>query len=223
MTEQGSLEFAALEEEVGTDSTAVLPLLRETVARFPNSTAARFVLARHLLREDQEEGVQLMESAMTEDRTASLAGSELLRNYFGQRRDHVNAKIWHDRYVDEAIRLQKGEKKRRTLLLSDRYEPHGLDAETVAKLSVQLKVVKGIKRAYLVRKVDSGFPGPPLYVLGVKCTGFFQLHSKKRATRVVKEITEKVVFPGETIVINVDANLYKFARKMRRVKRSKLV
>ena len=38
LTEQESLEFAALEEEVGTDSTVVLPLLRETVARFPSST-----------------------------------------------------------------------------------------------------------------------------------------------------------------------------------------
>ena len=98
-----------------------------------------------------------------------------------------------------------------------------MDAETVAKLSAQLKVVKGIKRAYLVRKADPGFPGPPLYVLGVKCSGFFQLHSKNRATRLAKEITEKVVFPGETFILNVDANLYKFARKMRRVKHSRLV
>ena len=74
LTEQESLEFVALEEEVGTDSTVVLPLLRETVARFPRSTAARFALARHLLREDREEGVQLMVSVMTEDPTALRAG-----------------------------------------------------------------------------------------------------------------------------------------------------
>lgn len=57
----------------------------------------------------------------------------------------------------------------------------------------------------------------------VKSTGFFQLHSRKRAARVVKDITDNVVFPGETMILNVDANLYKFARKMRHVTRSKLM
>ena len=164
-----------------------------------------------------------MEDALKDDPTALLAASELLRNYFGQRGDHASAKIWHDRYVDEAVRIQRVQKERQRLLLSDRYAPHELDAGTAAELTLQLKAEKGIKRAYLVRKVDPRFPDKPLYVLGVKSTGFFQLHSQKRAARAVKDITEKVVFPGETIILSVDANLYKFARKMRRVKRSKLV
>lgn len=212
-----------LVEEVGAGTPATLPLLRETVAQFPSSTAARFALARYLLREDQEEGVPIMEGALRDDPSALLPGSELLRNYFGQRGDHASAKIWHDRYVNEAIRQQRAQNERQRLLLSDKYAPHELDAETTAKLTLQLRAVKGIKRAYLVRKVDPRTPDKPLYVLGVKSTGFFQLHSQKRAARVVKDITEVIVFPGETMILNVDANLYKFARKMRRVKRAKLV
>ena len=217
------MELATLVEEVGAGTPATLPLLRETVAQFPSSTAARFALARHLLREDQEEGVPIMEGALREDPSALLAGSELLRNYFGQRGDYASAKSWHDRYVNEAIRHQRAQNERQRLLLSDKYAPHDLDAETAARLTLQLRAVKGIKRAYLVRKVDPRIPEKPLYVLGVKSTGFFQLHSQKRAARVVKDITEVIVFPGETIILNVDANLYKFARKMRRVKRSKLL
>jgi len=223
MSEEASVEMAALEEEVGAGSDAALPLLRETVARFPNAAAARFALARHLLREGEEEGVQMMEGLLKDDPTALFAGSELLRDYFGERGDHAGAKLWRDRYVDEGIRLQRARKERQRLLLSDRYAPHELDAATVAKLALQLRAVKGVKRVYLVRKIDPHFPAQPLYVLGVKSTGFFQLHSQKRAARVVKEVSESLVFPGETIILNVDANLYKFARKMRRVKRSKLV
>jgi Zn-dependent protease with chaperone function len=223
LDEPGSLEFATLVEEVGAGGKEALPLLRAVAARFPDSKAAQFALARSLLSGGEEEGVSLMDGVITADPTALLAGSALLRHYFGQRGDHANGKIWHDRYVDEAIRLQNGQKIRRTLLLSDRYEPHGLDAEAVAKLTLQLKAIKGVKRAYLVRKIDSRFPNPPLYVLGVRCTGFFQLHRQSGAARILKEITEKVAFPGETNILSVDANLYKFARKMRRVKRSKLV
>jgi|SRR5271165_257058 len=223
LSEQGSVEFAILEEEVGAGSTAALPLLREAVAQFPASGIARFALARHLLREGQAEGVEIMESLLRDDPTALLAASELLRNYFAQQGDHTRAKSWHDRYVDEAIRTQGAQKERQRLLLSDRYAPHELDAGTAAELTLRLKAVKGIKRAYLVRKVDPRFPDKPLYVLGVKSTGFFQLHSQKRAAQAVKDIGEKVVFPGETLILNVDGNLYRFERKMRRVKRSKLI
>ena len=223
LSEQASVELATLAEEVGSDSATALPLLRETAAQFPRSVVARFALARHLLNSGQAEGVQIMESALKDDPAALLAASELLRNYFRGRADHASAKIWHDRYVDEAIRLQRSQKERQRLLLSDRFAPHELDAAALEKLTQQLKKVAGIKRAYLVRKIDPRLPGKPLYVLGIKSTGFFQLHSHKRAARVVKDITDTVVFPGETMILNVDANLYKFARKMRRVKRSKLL
>lgn len=223
LSEQASVELATLAEEVGVDSATALPLLRETAAQFPKSVVARFALARHLLNDGQEEGVQVMEGALRDDPAALLAASELLRNYFRGRGDHASAKIWQDRHVDEALRLQRSRKERQRLLLSDRFAPHELDAAALAKLTQQLKGVKGIKRAYLVRKIDPNLPDRPLYVLGVKSTGFFQLHSRKRAARVVKDITDNVVFPGETMILNVDAALYKFARKMRRVKRSKLL
>jgi hypothetical protein len=57
----------------------------------------------------------------------------------------------------------------------------------------------------------------------VKSTGFFQLHSTKHATSVLEAIRQGVIFPGETIMFNVDGDMYKFARKMRRVKRARLI
>jgi Zn-dependent protease with chaperone function len=223
LNEAGSLEFASLEEEVGAGGIAALPLLREIVGRFPTSTAARFALARNLLCQGQGEGVSLIESVLAQDPNALLAASELLRNFYREQGDQVTAKVWQDRHVDEAMRVQRIQQGRRRLLLSDPYAPHELNADSVAKVTLQLKGVTGLRRAYLVRKMDPRFPNPPLYVLGVKSTGFLQLHSRRRADRVLKEVTENVVFPGETLIINVDANMYKFARKMRRVKRAKLI
>jgi Zn-dependent protease with chaperone function len=222
-SEQQLVELSTLEEEVGSGPAAALPLLRRAVARFPGSTKARFALARNLLREGEQEGVQMMEGALRDAPSLSLAGAELLRNYFVRRGDQANSKIWRDRCVDEAVRLNSAQRERRRLLLSDRYEPHELDAEAVGSLTRRLQGLKGIRRAYLVRKIDTSFPDKPLFVLGVKSTGFFQLHSQKRAAGVIKAITEQVVFPGETIILSVDANLYKFARKMRRVKGAKLI
>ena len=223
LDEDVSLEMAALEEEVGAGTTAALTLLRDAVARFPNSKLARFSLARNLLREGQEEGVALVVAVIAEDSTALLAGSDLLRNYFRGQGDHANGKLWDDRYVDEAARLQNAQIEREQIRLSDRFVPHELDSQVVAKLTAEFKSIRGIKRAYLVRKVDPRLPNEALYVLGVKSTGFLQLHSRKRAQQVIAAIQKDIIFPGPTLIINVDANMYKFARKMRRVKRAKLV
>jgi Peptidase family M48 len=223
LDEPKSLELAALEEEVGAGAGTALTSLRETVARFPASTAARFALARNLLLDGNEEGTSTMTAVIAEEPSAVLAGSELLRDYFERRGDQAGAKLWRDRHVDDAIRLHRAEKGRGRLLLSDRYAPHELDAQTLAKLTAQLRSFKQVRRAYLVRKVDASFPAVPLYVLGIKSTAFFQLYSQKRVTRVLKQVTENVVFPGETMIISVDGNLYRFARKMRRIGHAKLV
>ena len=45
LNEGGSLEMATLEEEVGAGAAAALPLLRDAVARFPDSRLARYSLA----------------------------------------------------------------------------------------------------------------------------------------------------------------------------------
>jgi len=164
-----------------------------------------------------------MEGVIAEDPAFYLAGSELLRDYFGRRGDRVAGHKWHDRYVDKALRLQRAQQERRQVFLTDRFAPHELDPQVLTKLISQVRGIRGIKRAYLVRKVDAKSATPPLYLLGVKSTGFFQFHSRKRAAKVIEAIRETVIFPGETLIINVDANMYKFARKMRRVKRAKLV
>ena len=223
LNEEASLEMAALEEEVGGGAAASLALLRDAVARFPDSRLARFSVARNLLREGQEEGVALIEAVIAEDPTALLAGSELLRDYFRQRGDHANGKRWHDRYAQEAVRLQGAQIERKQIRLTDRFAPHELDSQVVVKLTAKLKEIKGIKRAYLVRKIDPRFQSEPLYVLGVKSTGLIQLHSRTRAQRVIAAIQKNITFPRTTMIINVDGNMYKFARKMRRVKRAKLV
>jgi Zn-dependent protease with chaperone function len=223
LAEQDAVEFAGLVEEVGDGPEAALPLLRDALARYPGSAAAGFRLARVLLRQGQEEGVAVMERALRDQPSAALAGAELLRDYFGQKGDQVNRKRWQDRLVDETIRLRRGAAERRTMRLSDRYVHHGLDAQTVATLARQLKSIAGLRRAYLVRRVDASDPEQSLLVLGVQSTGTFQFHSQKRATRVVKDITTTVALPADTLVFNVDAQFYKFARKMRRIKGAKLV
>jgi hypothetical protein len=222
LNEKSLLELAILEEEVGAGAAPALALLRDAVARFPDSKEARYVLGRHLVRAGLDEGVALIERVIGEDPGALFAGSGVLRDYFRERGDHSNAKRWHDRHVKEAARLQAAQAERKHIRLSDKFAPHEMDPQAAAKLAAELKGIKGLKRAYLVRKIDPRL-SEQLYVLGFKATGIMQWHSGKRAQQVMSAIQKDIVFPVPTVLINVDAKMYKFARKMRRVKGAKLV
>jgi hypothetical protein len=75
--------------------------------------------------------------------------------------------------------------------------------------------IPGLRKAYFVRKRVEHLAHLPCYVLGYRVTGFFQLHSKRRAMEVLRQIQESVPFPGETLIINVEGANYRFRRKFR--------
>ena len=222
LDQKQALELAALEESVGAGTDAALELSRATLTRFPDSPPARFALAQYLLRNGDSKGVAMMESVIREDASAMLAGAELLRNYYAGREDHANAQSWQDRYLDQAKQLQAARKERNQVLLSDRFVAHSLGADRLARLAAELKSVKKLRRAYLVQKMVQHFPGEPLYILGVKSTGFLQLHNRQRTAAVVQAIREGIELPGDTIIIDVEGSNYRFGRKLRRVKRARI-
>ncbi len=222
LSDAALLELAGLEEEVGDGIAAALVLLRAVVAKSP-TPAAQFALAGNLLRQDQDEGVALMEATVGDDPAAVFAGGQLLRDYHKRRGEHAAARVWQERAAEAALLLQKSRRERQRLLLSDRYVAHALDADSVLALRAQLQAVKGVKRAFFVRKLDPHLPNLPLFVLGLKTTGFFQLHNRQHAADVTQAVKQQVKFPGETLIIVTDGNLYKFARKLRRVKGARIV
>lgn len=53
--------------------------------------------------------------------------------------------------------------------------------------------------------------------------GPFRLHSKKRAVEVLQRIQETVRFPGETSIVNVDGDHYRFGRKFGRMRGARIL
>jgi hypothetical protein len=58
-------------------------------------------------------------------------------------------------------------------------------------------------------------PENPCYVLGYTITPWWRLRSKRRATEIQSRILESVSFPGEALVLNVEGDNYRFGRKLR--------
>jgi hypothetical protein len=170
--------------------------------------------ARLLTREDAS-GCALVEHPMHLDGNATAAGCELLRDYHWRNGGKEEAHAWHRRLV-ERLRVQEAATKERTQVsLRDKFEPHGLSDHALADLRDQIKTIHGLRKAYLVKKRVTHFAHRSCYVLGYRVTALFQLHSKRPAQEVLRQIQESVRFPGETIIINVDGANYRFDRKLR--------
>lgn len=223
LDEHASLELAELEEEAGEGSTAALAMLRVLTQRFPDSLPVRFALASQLLRNDDAEGIALMESTIGATVDALLAGAQLLRDYYWRTKETELAQKWHERWVQRANVLQAAQQERSQCRTTDRLVGHELSAEAVARLVQQLESIPELTRVYLARKLTKHLPETPLYVLGFECTKWWRLADKATAHAVQQRIRQEVEFPGETLIANVERANARFAKKFRRVKGSRIL
>jgi hypothetical protein len=86
---------------------ASLRMRRALVAKYPESSSARFSLARQLLRSGDADGVPLMETLIQKETQAFKAGAELLRSYYERRHEHDLAIHWHRKLTEAASRCGK--------------------------------------------------------------------------------------------------------------------
>lgn len=210
---QDAYELARLTEDPGDDPEDALAQYRVLHARAPDDAQISFTLGARLLSRDDAAGQVLIEQAMHLDEDAIVKRCELLREFHWRQGDQSEAQAWHARLV-ERLELQAAAAKERSWVrLSDKLEHHGLPDPERAGLREALRNIPGLYRAYLVRKQVTYFPHRPLFVLGYRATKWYQMYNKQRAQEVSRRIRESVPFPGETLIISVDGNNYRFGRK----------
>ncbi|MDH4094721.1 MAG: M48 family metallopeptidase [Betaproteobacteria bacterium] len=210
---QEAYDRAVLTESVGANADAALEQLRALHARAPGDATACFALGARLLERDDPAGVPLLEHVMRQDEFAIARCSELMRDYHWRGGRKTEADAWHQRLLERAADQRGAEKERSEVNLKDKFERHGLAAEDLARLLAQLRAVPGLRKAYFVRKRVAHLAHRPFHVLGFKASFPLQPGVKKRAAAMMQSIQERVQFPGETLIVNVEGENYRFGRK----------
>ena len=180
------------------------------------------MLARQLLLQDDAAGVALMEAVIEKEPDAVMAGSELLRDYWGRRGETDSARRWHQRAVERSQQIQEGKRERERLVEGDVWLPHGLDAAVLETLVARLRQIEGLRRAYLVRKRVTYRPDVPLYVLGFSATSL-GFTGNARTLAVMQQLRDQVQLPGETLIINVGTANDRFGREFRAMAGSRIL
>jgi len=217
-----ALERARLTEAFGAGADAALEQFRAVHVRSPEAPLHAFALGVRLLARDDEAGVALVGQAIERDENFILAGSEALRDFCWRAGRTDEAKAWHTRLTERAGLLQSAQAERETIYTNDKFERHGLADDVVADLRRQLDGIPHLRKVYLVRKRVRHLAHLPLYVLGFTLTPWWRRSNKRRAAEIQQTILASVQFPGETTVLSVEGANYRFGRKFRFMRGSRI-
>ncbi|PKM46566.1 MAG: hypothetical protein CVV05_02500 [Gammaproteobacteria bacterium HGW-Gammaproteobacteria-1] len=218
---QEAYDRAMLTERYGAGADAALPLFEALQQRAPDDAVVSYALGVRWLGRDDERGAALVQFAMEQDADAIVPGAEALRDYHWRSGREEEAQRWHTQMVERAESDRLAAQERSQILLKDKYERHGLGEEELAALQAQLKTVPGLRKVYFVRKRVQHYPERAFYVLGF--TVGFTLRVKRRRAEVQRHILNEIEFPGETMVLSVEGGNYRFGRKFRWMRGSRIL
>jgi len=220
---QDAYDRANLTETYGEGTDAAFEQFEQLHSREPDDTVLAYELGQRLLQRDNDEGFELVVQAIETNEDLIESGCELLRDHCLYKEREEEARSWHQRMVERARLLQAAQQERDVVLTNDTFEHHGLPDEEIADLRQQLQAVNGVGKVYLVRKKVKYMPEHPCYVLGYTIAPWWRLCSKSRAAQIQQSILESVQFPGESLVLNVGGENYRFGRKLRFRRGSRII
>jgi Zn-dependent protease with chaperone function len=210
---QEAYDRARLTEAVGNDADAALTQFRALHERAPDDAAICFGLGVRLLSRDDDAGCALIKQAMNLDEDYVFSACEALRDHCWHRGRQEEAHQWHRRLVERAQLQEAAAEERNQVLIKEKLDRHDLTDEAIGALRAQLQTIPGLRKAYFVKKRVRHLPHRPCYVLGFVVAGAFRLYNQRKAAEVLSRIQQTVQFPGETLIVNVEGDNYRFGRK----------
>lgn len=214
LTVDEAYDRARLTESMADHPDDALAQLRALHERAPDNALVCFTLGTRLVGRDDADGCGLLEKSMALDESATAKVCELLRDYCWRQDRKDEAEVWHQRLAERLQLENAAARERNQVLLADKFERHELPEAVLGELCAELRKVPGLRKAYLVRKRVKHFAHLPCYVLGYKTSRWFQPLRKRRVADVMAQIQATVRFPGETLIINVEGDNYRFGRKL---------
>jgi Zn-dependent protease with chaperone function len=211
---QERYDRALLTESIAEQAEEALAQLQALHESVPDDSVIRLALGARLLGRDDESGAAHVMAAMQLDESLTVRACELLRDYHWRNDRQDEAHAWQNQMAERIAVEQGAEQERNTIRTTDKFEVHGLAEAAVDNLCQQLQAIPGLRKAYLVRKHVKYLAHRPFYVFGYRVQGWWQLHSKAKVADALRQIQASVIFPGETMIINVEGENYRFGRKL---------
>jgi len=198
-------ERARLTESVA-GRFAALPLYRQIAQRNPEYAPAIYAFGRLLVEGGDEQGVALVERAMTIDDDAQQAGAELLFEFYRGRKDVAGMDRWQTRLRALARRHAAVRAELTRFSRRDVFVPHSLSVETLARLNAAITAQLKVKRAWLARKCGEESSKVSGYLLLVEFARSIHLSLGDRRTAIMQALLDQFAATEPGFIVVRDAS-----------------
>ena len=214
---------ALLTESIAADAESALAQLQILLQQQPDNLQLCFSVGARQLMKDDAAGVALLKQVWAGEPNLKIASSELLRDYFWRQGEQDTAHAWHQHWLEANQQHQAAEQERNQILLSDKFERHDLQPAVLASLLADLRRIDAIKKVYLVRKQVAQRPDRPCYVLGFTLRSWSPFGRTRRAQQAIATMQAQITFPVEVLLVCVEGDNYRFGRKFRWMRGSRIL
>jgi hypothetical protein len=156
----------------------------------------------------------MVERAVTLEPALSAAGFQALRDYCWRAGRKEEARAWNEKLEAANERRAHVERESSIVRTRDRLAPCGLPEEEIDVLRAKLRLVPGLRKAFLARKIVPELPDEKIFVLAFTVTPAWRLKNGRDAREVQKAILRDIVFPYPTLVFCAEGDNRPFARKL---------
>jgi Zn-dependent protease with chaperone function len=186
---------------------AAVPLLREVINIDSHHASANYLLGQILLRKEDAEGIEYIETAIAQDTNIVIEGCQTISYFLQQQGQLDNAKSYQQRAEHYYSLILKAEHERSYLRASDEFKAHNLPEKELENIYKQLSLYPQISSVYLVEKVLQYFSEKPLYVLGVvRKTSFWETDQEAKNSEFLNMLLQQLVFSCEAFIIILNGN-----------------
>ncbi|HSD46568.1 MAG TPA: M48 family metalloprotease, partial [Pyrinomonadaceae bacterium] len=185
------------------DRAASLPAIKALLQEVPDHVGANFALGSMLLEDGNADGVSYLEKTFASDAEVAAQGCELISDFYLQQGNEELAETYSNRaaeYFDKALKVRT---EAMNFSRTDKFEPHDLDQTRLQKLETQLKTIRGLNAAFLVRKLieDAG----ALYVLAVMAAPTWKDgQNAMHIDQLFEDLSTNVELPSPIVMISLD-------------------
>ncbi len=177
-------------------------LFQKIIAEDPAHCGAQFALGKILLQQDNPDGLSHLETAMTADPDITLEACAAAAEFCQRQGRHKQVAEFQRRAEERRALLRRAHAEREEVGSSAQFEPHGLSSAVTEELAAQLRQLRDVKAAYVVRKKVKHLPEHPFYVLWI-VPGFI---TASKNQDILRQIVPQIKFSGQMHIFVVDGS-----------------
>lgn len=197
-------EYACQMEALESDRAA-LPLLQQLLTREPAHAQANLAMGRLLLAQNDQAGLQYLESALAADRNAVIPACALASRFLERRGNHRESMRYRVKAQRRRQQLLDAESERRDIKPGDSFESHGLSADVVERIAGQLASNPDVQTAYLVRKKAPSQTAVPCYALIIiPQRAWYELDAESSNRALLEKLNATLPLPADTYILVAD-------------------